>query len=71
MTGSGMPGGADSISLKRVSSNKVEAVLKKGEKEVGTSVSEVSKDGKVTKLKGKGRNPDGKEYHSDSVFDKQ
>lgn len=71
VTGNGMPGAADSIALNRVSSNKVEAVLKKGGKQIGTSVSEVSKDGKVTTIRGKGKNSDGKEYNSVSVYDRQ
>lgn len=71
VTGSGMPGGADSISIKRVGTHSATAILKKGGKEVGTSTSEVSKDGKVTTLKGKGKMPDGKAYSSETVFDKQ
>jgi hypothetical protein len=70
-TGKGLPGDADSIAIKRVGPNKAEAVLKKGGKEVGTSSVEVSKDGKVTTIIGKGKNPDGKEYASVSVYDKQ
>lgn len=71
ITGTGAPGGADSISLKRISPNKVEAILKRGGKESGTSVAEVSADGKVTTLNSKGTNPDGKPYHTVSVYDKQ
>jgi hypothetical protein len=69
--GTGMPGGADSISLKRINSHKVQAILKRGGKESGTSVSEVSADGKVTTLTSKGTNPDGKRYHNVAVYDKQ
>jgi hypothetical protein len=71
VTGTGIAGGADSVSLKRISPNKVEAVLKKGGKEVGRSVSEVSADGKVTNLTSKGKNPDGKAYLTVAVYDKQ
>jgi hypothetical protein len=71
ITGAGAPGGADSISIKRVGTNKAEAVLKKDGKEVGKSVAEVSKDGTVSTVKSKGKTPDGKGYSSDSVYDKQ
>jgi hypothetical protein len=71
ITGSGAPGGADSISIKRVGTNKAEAVLKKDGKEVGKSVVEVSKDGTVSTVKSKGKTPDGKDYSTDSVYDKQ
>lgn len=71
VTGMGMPGGADTIAGKRVNSRKVVSTLKKDGKEVGKSVSEVSKDGKVTTIKANGKNPDGKEYHTESVYDKQ
>lgn len=71
ITGSGAPGGADTIALKRVSSHKVEATLKRGGKVSGTSVAEVSADGKTTTLHTKGTNPDGKPYSSSNVYDKQ
>jgi hypothetical protein len=71
ITGSGAPGGADAISVKRVGSNKAEAILKKGGKEIGKSSSEVSKDGKVSTIKGSGKTPDGKDYSAVSVYDKQ
>jgi hypothetical protein len=71
VTGTGAPGGADSIAIKRVGSNKAEATLKKDGKEVGKSVAEVSKDGTVTTVKSKGKTPDGKDFSSESVYDKQ
>jgi hypothetical protein len=71
ITGTGALGGADSIAIKRLSPNKAEAILKKGGKEVGKSTAEVSKDGKVTIVRGNGKNPDGVEYHTESVYDKQ
>ena len=71
VTGSGMPGGADSISIKRIGTHNATAVLKKGGKEVGTSTSEVSKDGKTTTIKAKGKMPDGKMFSTETVFDKQ
>jgi hypothetical protein len=71
ITGTGAPGGADAIAIKRVSSHKVEATLKKGGKEVGKSEAEVSKDGTTTTLKSKGMTADGKAYSVDSVYNKQ
>src|SRR5271154_4030423 len=71
VTGTGTPGGADSIAIKRVGKNKAEATLKKDGKLVGRSEAEVSKDGKVTTVKSKGTAADGKEYSSESVYEKQ
>jgi len=71
VTGTGMPGGADSISIKRVGANKAEAIEKKGGKEIGRATSEVSKDGKVSTVKIKGKTADGKAFSSDTVYDKQ
>jgi hypothetical protein len=71
VTGAGMPGGADSIAIKRVGTHNATAVLKKGGKEVGTSASEVSKDGKSTHVKGSGKTLEGKAFSSDLIFDKQ
>jgi hypothetical protein len=69
--GTGVPAGADSITLKKVNSHKVEGTLRKGGKDVGKVVAEVSKDGKVATVKGKGKSADGKEYSTESVYDKQ
>lgn len=71
VTGKGMPGGADSVSLGKISGNKSSGILKKGGKEIGKSEVEVSKDGKVTTVKSKVTLPDGKESHSETVYDKQ
>lgn len=71
VTGTGTPAGADAITLKRVNPHKVEGTLSKGGKEVGKVVAEVSKDGKVTTVKGKGKTADGKEYSTESVYEKQ
>jgi hypothetical protein len=71
VTGTGTPAGADSISLKRVNTHKIEGVLKKGGKEVGRVTSEVSKDGKVATVKGEGKGADDKVYSTDTVYDKQ
>jgi hypothetical protein len=71
ITGSGAPGGADAIAIKRVGSNNAEAILKKGGKEIGKSSSDVSKDGKLSTIKGSGKTPDGKDYNTVTVYDKQ
>jgi hypothetical protein len=71
ITGTGAPGSADTIAIKRVSANKVEATLKKGGKEIGTSQAEVSKDGTVSTVKSKGKAPDGKAYSIVAVYEKQ
>jgi hypothetical protein len=71
ITGLGAPGGADTIAITRLATNKVEATLKKGGKEVGKSAAEVSKDGTTTTLLSKGMTPDGKAYSNYSVYTKQ
>ena len=71
ITGTGAPGGADAIAIKRVRTHKAEATLKKGGKEVGRSEAEVSKEGTTTTLKSEGMTPDGKAYSVDSVYNKQ
>jgi hypothetical protein len=71
VTGTGMPGGADTIAIKLVGTNKAEATEKKGGKEVGKAEAEVSEDGKVSTVKIKGKTLDGKEFHSEAVYDKQ
>ena len=71
ITGTGAPAGADAVAIKRVGSYKSEAILKKGGKEIGTSTSEVSRDGKVSTITGTGKTPSGKDYSSVIVYDKQ
>src|ERR1700734_4075130 len=71
ITGSGAPGGAATLAIKRANPSKSTAVLTKGGKEVGKSEADVSKDGKVTTIKGSGKTADGKDYTTVSVFDKQ
>jgi hypothetical protein len=71
VTGTGMPGGADAIAIKRVSTHKTAGTLKKGGKEIGHAESEVSKDGKVATVKTTVKGADGKEVSAVSVYDKQ
>ena len=70
VTGTGMPGGADTVMLKKVSATKTEGVTRKGGKEVGKASSEVSKDGKTTTVTTSGM-LDGKEVKAVSVYEKQ
>ncbi|MGB8522033.1 MAG: hypothetical protein WCD43_03615 [Candidatus Acidiferrales bacterium] len=71
ITGTGALAGADSIAIKRIGSYKAEAILKRGGKEIGKSTSEVSRDGKVSTITGTGKTPDGKDYSTVTVYDKQ
>lgn len=71
ITGTGAPAGADSITLKRVNAHKTEGTLRKGGKDLGKVVAEVSKDGKVATVKSKGKTADGKEFSTESVYEKQ
>lgn len=71
ITGTGAPAGADSITLKRVNSHEIEGTLHKSGKDLGKVVAEVSKDGKVATVRGKGKTADGKDYSTESVYDKQ
>ncbi|HEV2396918.1 MAG TPA: hypothetical protein VGS27_08255 [Candidatus Sulfotelmatobacter sp.] len=71
VTGSGMTAGADSIGIRLLGSNKAEATLKRGGKEVAKAEAEVSKDGKVSTVKTRGTTASGKAFHSESVYDKQ
>ena len=71
VAGSGIPYGADHIAIKRISSHKFSATLKKDDKIVGNSSSTVSKDGKTTTLISKGKDTSGQEVSSTSVYDRQ
>lgn len=71
ITGTGMPGGADAIAIKLAGTNKAEATEKKGGKEIAKAEAEVSKDGKVATVNLKGKTADGKEFHAETVYDKQ
>jgi len=70
VSGTGMPGGADTVALKKVNADKTEGVLKKDGKEIGTVKAEVSKDGKTTTVTAN-RKVDGKEIKAVSVYEKQ
>jgi hypothetical protein len=69
ITGS-MPGGADTVSIKRIDANNFETTLKKAGKVIGTAKSETSQDGKVTTVTAEGTNADGQATTSSAVYDK-
>jgi hypothetical protein len=69
ITGS-MPGGADTISIKRIDANNFETTLKKAGNVIGTAKSEISQDGKVTTVTAQGTNADGQAMTSSAVYDK-
>jgi hypothetical protein len=71
VTGSGTPGGADSITVKRINANKTAGTWTKGGKEIGKVEAEVSKDGKVATVTSNGKTLEGKTYSRVSVYDKQ
>jgi hypothetical protein len=71
ITGTGAPGGADTVALKRVSEYRTESTLKKGGKVVRTARLIVAKDGKVMKILAKGKNADGTVSSVVLVLDKQ
>jgi len=70
ITGS-MPGGADTISIKRIDASNFETTLKKAGKVIGTAKSEVSSDGKMTTVMAEGTNGDGQAVTSSAVYEKQ
>lgn len=71
VTGAGAPGGADAIALKRINAHRIDGILKKGGKEIAKVSAEVSKDGKTATVKSHGKTVDGKEFNSESVYDKE
>jgi hypothetical protein len=66
-----MPGGADTIAIKRTDSNTFEATLTKAGKVISTSNVKVSQDGKVTTVTSKGTDKAGHSTTDVSVYDKQ
>jgi hypothetical protein len=71
VSGTGQPNGADTIAVTRVDSNNFTTILKKAGKEVGTTTTTISKDGKTTTLESKGVDAAGKPRNVTSVYDKQ
>jgi hypothetical protein len=71
ITGTGVPGAADTVTLRRINVNKTELTLKKGGQVVRTAWLVVFKDGKVLKIIAKGKDVDGKPSKVGLVLDKQ
>jgi hypothetical protein len=67
----GIEGGADTVSIRRIDANTIEATQKKDGKIVMLILSKVSKDGKTRTSTWSGRNAEGKDVHNVVVFDKQ
>ena len=63
--------GADTVALKRINPNTVEATFKKAGKVVQTTRSVVSKDGKVRTSTSKGKDANGKPTNNVTVWEKQ
>jgi hypothetical protein len=70
ISGTGAPGGADTISLKRISADTNESTTKKAGKVVSVSRSTISKDGKVMTQTSKG-NANGESTSTVLVWDRQ
>jgi hypothetical protein len=71
ISGSGMPYGADHISIKKLNSHQFSAVLKKGDKVVANNTTTISHDGKTATLNSKGADAKGKPVKSTAIYDKQ
>ncbi|GAC1673356.1 MAG: hypothetical protein NVS9B4_27860 [Candidatus Acidiferrum sp.] len=71
ITGSGVPGEADTISSKRVNSHTYASTLKKAGKVVQTSRTVYSHDGKVATLTATVHDKDGKTGKNVLIFEKQ
>jgi hypothetical protein len=65
------PNGADTMALKRINANTIEATTKKAGKVVATARLVVSKDGKVTTITVKGTDASAPAVNNTIVFDKQ
>jgi hypothetical protein len=67
-----IPNGAQTVSTKRMSANKVEANFTRDGKHAETATFSVSKDGKVLSILAKGTSPvDGKPFTNNTVWEKQ
>jgi len=62
---------ADTVSLKRVDANTIEATMKKGDQVMMTVTSEVSQDGKTRTSTFKGKDAQGRDVNNVVVYDKQ
>jgi hypothetical protein len=66
----GLPN-ADTISLKRVNTNTVDGITKKGGKEVSKSRSVISKDGKTRTFTTEGTDAQGRHVKNVAIYDRQ
>jgi hypothetical protein len=71
ISGTGAPGEADTVALKRINPASLKATLKKAGKIVRVARFAVSNDGKVLTIRGKGVDPDAQKVSFVIVFDKQ
>jgi hypothetical protein len=71
ISGTGVPNGAKTIAIQRLSPNTTEATLKKSGKVVLTARSVVAKSGKAMKLTGNGADAKGKPVSNVTYWDKQ
>lgn len=70
VSGVGMAGGADTVVLSRLSAHKITGVTKKGGKQIGKVLADISNDGKIVTVNTTGK-IDGKEVKAEQVYDKQ
>ena len=70
VSGSGMPGGADTVALTKVSDHMITGISKKGGKEIAKTSADLSADGKTVRVKTTGK-VDGKELKAEAVYEKQ
>src|SRR5260370_7370520 len=70
VTGTGMPAGADTITIKLVGTNKAEATQKNGGKEGAKAEAEVSKNGKVSTFTINRKTPYTQHFPSETLYSK-
>jgi hypothetical protein len=70
ITGQG-PNGADTIAIKRIDDNTVQATAKKASKVLFTTKAVVTKDGSVMTFTSKGTDASGQRFNNVLVYDKQ
>jgi hypothetical protein len=71
VTGTGAPNGADTVAMKRVGANTIDATFKKAGKLVSTNRAVYSQDGKSRTITSKGTNVSGQPTNNVSVYEKQ
>ena len=71
ISGTGTPGGADTVAIKRINSNSTDTAFKKAGKVVASGRSVISADGKVMTITAKSTGADGKPQRLTLVYDKQ